>query len=67
MHLVREVDEQGAELRIVFHDEDQAAHVLRHELRCRGIGVIPAETIQAAHVATLGFEFCRVVSTADLV
>ncbi len=30
-------------------------------------GVIPAETIQAAHVATLGFEFCRVVATADLV
>jgi nicotinamidase-related amidase len=29
-------------------------------------GVIPAETVQAAHVATLGFEFCRVVSTADL-
>ena len=30
-------------------------------------GVIPAEAIQAAHVATLGFEFCRVVSTADLI
>ena len=29
-------------------------------------GVIPAETVQAAHVATLGFEFCRVMSTADL-
>lgn len=30
-------------------------------------GVIPAEAIQAAHVATLGFEFCRVVSTAELI
>ncbi len=30
-------------------------------------GVIAAEAIQAAHVATLGFEFCRVVATADLV
>ena len=30
-------------------------------------GIIPAKAIQAAHVATLGFEFCRVVSTADLV
>ena len=30
-------------------------------------GVIPAEAVQAAHVATLGFEFCRVVSTRDLV
>ena len=29
-------------------------------------GIIPAETVQAAHVATLGFEFCRVLSTADL-
>ena len=29
--------------------------------------IIPAETVQAAHVATLGFEFCRVVATADLV
>jgi nicotinamidase-related amidase len=29
-------------------------------------GTIPAETVQAAHVATLAFEFCRVVSTADL-
>ena len=29
-------------------------------------GNIPAETIHAAHVATLGFEFCRVVSTRDL-
>jgi nicotinamidase-related amidase len=30
-------------------------------------GTIPAEMIQAAHVATLGFEFCRVVATADLI
>jgi nicotinamidase-related amidase len=29
-------------------------------------GTIPAEAIQAAHVATLGFEFCRVVPTAEL-
>jgi nicotinamidase-related amidase len=29
-------------------------------------GVIPAETVQAAHVATLGFEFCRVMSTGEL-
>ena len=29
-------------------------------------GVIPAETVQAAHVATLGFEFCKVVSTRGL-
>jgi len=28
--------------------------------------VIPAETVQAAHVATLGFEFCKVVATQDL-
>ena len=25
-----------------------------------------AETVQAAHVATLGFEFCRVMSTGEL-
>lgn len=30
-------------------------------------GVIAAETIQAAHVATLGFEFCKVFSTSELV
>jgi nicotinamidase-related amidase len=30
-------------------------------------GSISAEAVQAAHVATLGFEFCTVVSTADLV
>lgn len=29
-------------------------------------GIIPGEVIHAAHVATLGYEFCRVVSTADL-
>lgn len=29
-------------------------------------GVIPAEAIHTAHVATLGFEFCKVVSTAEL-
>lgn len=29
-------------------------------------GVIPAETVQAAHVATLGFEFCRVISTSEM-
>jgi nicotinamidase-related amidase len=30
-------------------------------------GTLPAETVQAAHVATLGFEFCRVFSARDLV
>ena len=30
-------------------------------------GIIPAAQIQAAHVATLGFEFCKVVTTAELV
>jgi len=30
-------------------------------------GSLPAETIQAAHVATLGFEFCKVVSTGELI
>lgn len=30
-------------------------------------GMISAEAIHAAHVATLGFEFCRVVSTQELV
>ncbi|HEY0629831.1 MAG TPA: cysteine hydrolase family protein [Sphingomicrobium sp.] len=30
-------------------------------------GTIPAEAVQAAHVATLGFEFCRVLTTNDLV
>lgn len=29
-------------------------------------GVIPAESVQAAHVATLGFEFCKVISTEEL-
>ena len=29
-------------------------------------GVIPAETIQAAHVATLGFEFCKAMTTREL-
>lgn len=29
-------------------------------------GIIPAEAIQAAHVATLGFEFCRVMKTKEL-
>ncbi len=29
-------------------------------------GFIPAETIQAAHVATLGYEFCKVITTAEL-
>jgi nicotinamidase-related amidase len=29
-------------------------------------GTIAAEAVQAAHVATLGFEFCKVVSTAEL-
>jgi nicotinamidase-related amidase len=29
-------------------------------------GTIPAEAVQAAHVATLGFEFCRVMATAEL-
>jgi nicotinamidase-related amidase len=29
-------------------------------------GTISAEAVQAAHVATLGFEFCRVMSTRDL-
>jgi len=30
-------------------------------------GSIPAEAIQGAHVATLGFEFCKVVSTGELI
>jgi nicotinamidase-related amidase len=30
-------------------------------------GTIPAEAVQAAHVATLGFEFCRVVKASELV
>jgi nicotinamidase-related amidase len=30
-------------------------------------GTIRAEDIQAAHVATLGFEFCRTMDTAELV
>lgn len=30
-------------------------------------GTISAEAIQAAHVATLGFEFSRVMSTSDLI
>jgi nicotinamidase-related amidase len=29
-------------------------------------GTISAEAVQAAHVATLGFEFCKVMSTEDL-
>ena len=29
-------------------------------------GTIPAEAIQAAHVATLGFEFCKVMQTREL-
>jgi nicotinamidase-related amidase len=29
-------------------------------------GTISAQAIQAAHVATLGFEFCRVMSTSEL-
>lgn len=29
-------------------------------------GTIPAEAVQAAHVATLGFEFCRVMKTSEL-
>lgn len=29
-------------------------------------GTIAAEVVQAAHVATLGFEFCRVISTGEL-
>ena len=29
-------------------------------------GIIAAESVQAAHVATLGFEFCQVVRTDDL-
>lgn len=29
-------------------------------------GTIPAEAVQAAHVATLGFEFCRVMKTREL-
>ncbi|WP_294119972.1 isochorismatase family protein [Sphingomonas sp.] len=28
--------------------------------------IIPAKAIQAAHVATLGFEFCRVMKTGEL-
>jgi nicotinamidase-related amidase len=30
-------------------------------------GAIPAEQIQAAHVATLLFEFCRGLPTAELI
>ena len=30
-------------------------------------GVIPAEAIQAAHVATLGFEFCKAMTTRELI
>lgn len=30
-------------------------------------GTLPAETIQAAHVATLGFEFCQVVTTREFI
>jgi nicotinamidase-related amidase len=30
-------------------------------------GIIKAAEIQAAHVATLGFEFCKVVMTAELI
>lgn len=30
-------------------------------------GTIPAEAVQAAHVATLRFEFCRVMATKELV
>ena len=29
-------------------------------------GIISAEAVQAAHVATLGFEFCRVMATEEL-
>ena len=29
-------------------------------------GLIPAEAVQAAHVATLGFEFCTVRGTEKL-
>ncbi len=29
-------------------------------------GLIPAEAVQAAHVATLGFEFCKVLATEKL-
>jgi nicotinamidase-related amidase len=29
-------------------------------------GTIPATAVQAAHVATLGFEFCKLMSTEDL-
>ena len=29
-------------------------------------GTIPAEDIQRAHVATLAFEFCRTMTTAEL-
>jgi len=30
-------------------------------------GTIPAETVQAAHVATLGFEFCRLMEMDQLI
>ena len=30
-------------------------------------GTIPAEQVQAVHVATLGFEFCRVMPTEELI
>jgi nicotinamidase-related amidase len=37
------------------------------DLPDRNGGTIPAEAVQAAHVATLGFEFCRVVKASELV
>jgi nicotinamidase-related amidase len=37
------------------------------DLPDRNGGIIPAESVQAAHVATLGFEFCQVVTTRDLI
>jgi len=30
-------------------------------------GIIAAETVQQAHVATLGFEFCKLMSTRELI
>lgn len=30
-------------------------------------GIIPARAVHAAHVATLGFEFCEVMTTAEIV
>lgn len=37
------------------------------DLPDRNGGIIPAESVHAVHVATLGFEFCQVITTRDLI